>query len=91
MWCHVHSFANSVTNVHYTHVYLKLQDSLHLFSNLTALYLYENNITEIEGLQRAESLELLYLQKNKLDRINGLLKCKKLRKLWVQADAHLHR
>jgi protein phosphatase 1 regulatory subunit 42 len=54
-----------------------------LFQSLTVLYLYENQISKIEGLEQAYNLEILHLQRNKVKRIENLLECRQLRILYL--------
>lgn len=60
-----------------------LQENLHLSRSLTALYLYDNQIQSIEGLQSCHLLTHLYLQHNLISRMENLNKLHRLTKLWL--------
>ncbi|KAJ0410628.1 hypothetical protein ATCC90586_009109 [Pythium insidiosum] len=55
--------------------------------NLRALYLQQNAIRRIEGLERCGRLQRLWLYGNRLTRIEGLERCTDLRELWLQDNA----
>jgi Leucine-rich repeat (LRR) protein len=51
---------------------------------LRELYLQENSITRIEGLNGCPRLQRVWLYGNKISRIDGLQCVGELRELWVQ-------
>lgn len=53
-------------------------------TNLTVLYLYDNNITYIGNLSFASNLTHLYMQNNSITHIDNLHNLQNLSKLWVK-------
>ena len=51
---------------------------------LQKLYLGDNEISEIEGLDALKELQHLWLQGNRIERIEGLDALKELRHLWLE-------
>ncbi|MCK5159087.1 MAG: leucine-rich repeat domain-containing protein, partial [Candidatus Heimdallarchaeota archaeon] len=56
---------------------------LDALTNLTVLYLNNNNITEIKNLESLVNLETLYLDTNQLTSLENLESFEKLEKLYV--------
>uniref|UniRef100_A0A4X2L653 Protein phosphatase 1 regulatory subunit 42 n=1 Tax=Vombatus ursinus TaxID=29139 RepID=A0A4X2L653_VOMUR len=60
-----------------------LPDDLSLCKNLSVLYLYDNNISQIDNLSFATNLTHLYLQNNCISCIENLKSLRKLEKLYL--------
>ncbi|XP_068082955.1 protein phosphatase 1 regulatory subunit 42 [Anabrus simplex] len=56
-------------------------------TNLTVLYLHNNNLERIENLEHAVNLTHLYLQDNKIRKIENLDNLTKLRKLYLSKNS----
>lgn len=56
-------------------------DNIKYANGVAALYLYDNNISKIEGLGSCRYLTQLFLQHNKISKMEGLSNCLQLKKL----------
>ncbi|KAL5016480.1 hypothetical protein ScPMuIL_006069 [Solemya velum] len=76
-----------------THLYLEdrniddVGDDLSLCRNLTVLYLYDNQLTQIPQLYSNHSLTMLYLQNNHISKIEYLSPLNKLTKLYLGGNS----
>jgi len=59
------------------------KDAFSYYKNLKYLYLHNNQITKIEGLENLINLEKLRLDNNKITKIEGLENLIKLKNLWL--------
>uniref|UniRef100_A0A914MZD2 HMG box domain-containing protein n=1 Tax=Meloidogyne incognita TaxID=6306 RepID=A0A914MZD2_MELIC len=60
-----------------------LNTNISLLINLTELELYDNQLTEIQGIENLINLEILDLSYNRIGKIKGLSTLSKLRKLFL--------
>lgn len=63
------------------HASFILQDYATACPNLRVLYLFENSIEDLDGLEACPLLTHLYLQNNKLSSMSGVFPLKNLTKL----------
>jgi Leucine-rich repeat (LRR) protein len=64
--------------------------SLTLFHTLTVLYIYDNQLESLEGVQQLVCLRELYAQNNRLNNVSALSGCRTLRKLYLNRN-QIHR
>lgn len=66
------SFLARAVHVSVTAKQITSMDNLVLCRNISVLYLYDNKIKEIQGLQHCLNVKRLYLQNNEIEKIQGL-------------------
>ena len=62
------------------------QENVHRCRRMVVLYLYNNSLTRMDGLQRCSQLTHLYLQNNNIGRITGLGSLHGLTKLYLSKN-----
>lgn len=60
--------------------------SLTLFHTLTVLYIYDNQIQSLQGVERLNCLRELYAQNNQIADVSALSGCRTLRKLYLNRN-----